>query len=226
MTTVGIAGAGPAVESVVAALGDTSANAVRLETDALGETDVAVDVRSVEGSVGADRPRGTETPLVVVELGGVGGRAAGGVNAAVSGHAPGTACYDCLRRRVEAVGDETDGGDAGAATARFAGAVAGRELAALAGGGESSLLGGVVEVPHARRRPLPVPFCDCAAAPDRSLRTDDGERPLAEALASAEAALDERLGPVAAVGEAESFPVPYYLSTLASANGADASVDR
>jgi len=217
VTTVGIAGAGPAVESVVAALGDTSANAVRLETDALGETDVAVDVRSVEGSVGADRPRGTETPLVVVELGGVGGRAAGGVDAAVSGHAPGTACHDCLRRRVEAVGAETGGADAGSATARFAGAVAGREVATLVAGGESPLLGGVIEVPHASRRVLPVPYCDCAAGEDRDLRTDDGGRSLEAALAAAEAAFDERLGPITEVGEAESFPAPYYLATLSSA---------
>ena len=224
VTTIGLVGTGPAVEAVRAAIDDGSADARPVDPGAVGRTDVTVVAGDVDDDLrsAATAARNSETPVVVVEVGGIGGRAVAGVDAAVSGHAPGTACYDCLRRRVEAVGDGTDGGDAGAATARFAGAVAGRELAALAGGGESSLLGGVVEVPHARRRPLPVPFCDCAAAPDRSLRTDDGARPLTEALASAEAALDERLGPVAAVGEAESFPVPYYLSTLASAPFADA----
>ncbi|PSQ39714.1 bacteriocin biosynthesis protein SagD [Halobacteriales archaeon QS_9_68_42] len=217
MTTIGITGTGPAVENVIAAVEDTSADAVRLEAGDLAQADVAVDVRPVGKSAGADRPTGAETPLVVVELGGVGGRPVGGVNAAVSGHAPGTACYDCLRRRVEAVGAETGGADAESATARFAGAVAGRELATLVAGGESPLLGGVIEVPHASRRVLPVPYCDCAAGEDRDLRTDDGGRSLEAALASAETAFDERLGPIMEVGEAESFPAPYYLATLASA---------
>jgi ribosomal protein S12 methylthiotransferase accessory factor len=216
VTTVGIAGEGPAVESVVAALGDTSADAVRVAPGGLDGGDVAVAVRSVEDSAEPGHPRGTETPLVVVELGGVGGRAVTGVDAAVSGHAPGTACYGCLCRRVEAVGAEAGGTDPGATTARFAGAVAGRELATLVEGGESPLLGGVVEVPHASRRLLPVPYCGCAAGEDRTLRTDDGGRSLEAALASAEAAFDERVGPVTAVGEAESFPAPYYLATLAS----------
>ena len=192
MTTVGIAGEGPAVESVVAAVEDTSADAVRPEAGDLAQADVAVDVRPVGKSAGADRATGAETPLVVVELGGVGGRPVGGVDAAVSGHAPGTACYDCLRRRVEAVGSETGGTDPGATTARFAGAVAGRELATLVAGGESPLLGGVIEVPHASRRVLPAPYCGCAAGEDRTLRTDDGGRSLEATLASAEAAFDER----------------------------------
>ena len=177
MTIVGLVGAGPAVEAVSAALDDGSADGRPVDPGAVGRADVAVVAGGVDDDLrtAATAARRSETPVIVVEVGGIGGRAVAGVDAAVSGHAPGTACYDCLRHRVEAVGDETDGGDAGAATARFAGAVAGRELAALAGGGESSLLGGVVEVPHARRRPLPVPFCDCAAAPDRSLRTDDSQ---------------------------------------------------
>ena len=224
MTTVGLAGDGPALEAVRAALGDTGAEPVDVDPASLGRTDVAVRVGSTAEGFGtaAAAARESGTPLVVVELGGVGGRAVSGVDATVSGHAPGTACYDCLRRRAEAVGAETDGGDPGASRARFAGAVAGRELAVLVDGGESPLLGGVVEVPHARRRVLAVPHCECASEPDAALRTDAGGRGLQEALASAEAAVDERLGPITQVGEVESFPVPYYLATLAATPFADA----
>ena len=222
MTTVGLVGEGPAVEAVRSALGD--ADALDVDATALGEVDVAVRAGSTAEGFGtaAATARESGTPLVVVELGGVGGRAVSGVDAAVSGHAPGTACYDCLRRRVEAVGAETGGDDPGSPGARFAGAVAGRELAVLVGGGESPLIGGVVEVPHAQRRVLPVPNCDCAAGTDATLPTGDGERSLEEALAAAEAAFDERLGPITDVGEVESFPAPYYLATLAATPFADA----
>jgi ribosomal protein S12 methylthiotransferase accessory factor len=224
VTTVGLVGDGPAVEAVRSALADTDADAVEVDPSTLGRTDVAVGVGAVDEdfAAAARTARESGTPLVVVELGGVGGRAVSGVDAAVSGHAPGTACYDCLRRRVEAVGAETAGDGVDAATARFAGAVAGRELAVLVGGGESPVIGGVLEVPHARRRVLPVPHCDCADGRDRALRVDDGDRSLEEALASAEAAFDERLGPVTEVGELESFPVPYYLATLSSTPFSDA----
>ena len=216
MTDVGLLGDGPAVEAVRAALADAAADPTPVDAAAAGQVHLAVCVGTatdgIDDAAGAARASGT--PHVVVELGGVGGRAVAGVDAAVSGHAPGTACYDCLRQRVAAVDEETAGGDVDAATARFAGAVAGREAAVLVGGNESPVLGGVVEVPHARRRLLPVPGCDSATGRDRSLDIEERERSLEAALASAEAAFDARLGPVTAVAEAESFPVPYYIATL------------
>jgi ribosomal protein S12 methylthiotransferase accessory factor len=224
VTAVGLLGEGPAVEAIRAALADTAADATPVAGAGLGEVDLAVCVGTIDDGIGdaASTARRADTPRLVVELGGVGGRAVSGVDAAVSGHAPGTACYDCLRQRVAAVDQATAGGDVDATTARFAGAVAGREAAVLVAGGESPVLGGVLEVPYERRRLLPVPGCDCATERDRSLALDDGVRSLDEALAAAEAAFDDRLGPVTEVGEVESFPVPYYMATLSSAPFADA----
>jgi ribosomal protein S12 methylthiotransferase accessory factor len=223
VTEVGLLGDGTAVEAVRAALADTPADATAVDAAALGQTDIAVCVGTVEAEIedAASAARTAGTPTVVVELGGVGGRAVAGVDATVSGHAPGTACFECLRQRVAAVGEETADVTVDATTARFAGAIAGREAAVLVAGGESPILGGVIELPHARRRLLAVPGCACAAGRDRSLVLEDAGRPLDEALSAAEAAFDARLGPITEVGEVESFPVPYYMATVASVPFAD-----
>ena len=242
MTTVGVLGGGVAMESVRAAVADTDAESVAIDPAGVGGCDVAV---AVGPSGGGDAERGlleragtqartTRTPLVVVELGGVGGRPVEGVSASVSGHTPGTACRACLRERVAAADPATDEGHCGAAAARFAGAVAGRELTTLLRGDESTLVGGVIEVPHARRRVLPVPYCECDGG-DAGGAGDEPEggdgagaprhhepRSLEESLSVAEIAFDERVGPVSAIGEAESFPVPYYLATLAATPFSDA----
>jgi ribosomal protein S12 methylthiotransferase accessory factor len=110
-------------------------------------------------------------------------------------------------------------GDSDAPTARLAGTVAGREATRLLAGEESVVLGGVVEVPHAQRRVLPVPNCDCEGEHDRELPRGSVERTVEESLERAERALDPRVGPVTEVGEAESFPVPYYLATLSDTTG-------
>jgi ribosomal protein S12 methylthiotransferase accessory factor len=220
VTTVGLSGDGAAVEAIRAALGDSDATPRAIDPPRIGGVDAAV----VVASVGADSferaaaaARESRTPLVSVELGGIGGRAVDGVDAAVSGYAPGTACYDCLRERVSATAPSTDEGACEASTARLAGAVAGHELATLLAGRETPLLGGVIELPHARRQVLPVPYCECADpdAEPTGPRRNYEDRPLEDSIAMAEAAFDERVGPITAVGEVESFPVPYYLATLA-----------
>jgi ribosomal protein S12 methylthiotransferase accessory factor len=227
VTKVGLLGGGPAVEAIRSALSDTDADAVAVDADSLGAADVAAAV----GSVGDDgfaaataAARRTDTALLAVELGGVGGQTVEGVDAAVSGFAPGTACHDCLRGRVAAADPDIDDGAYDAGTARFAGALAGRELTTLVAGGQSAVIGGVIEIPHSQRRVLPLPYCDCAGSEDRRLRRNHDSRPLEEALTMAEVAFDERVGPIASVGEIESFPVPYYLSTLNGTPFSDADV--
>ncbi len=225
MTAVGLLGDGPAVEAIRASLGDTTADAAVIDPPGIGGVDIAAAVGPVGAKVFERANRtagGSGTPLVCVELGGVGGAAVDGVDAAVSGYAPGTACYDCLRDRVAAGTPETDEGSYGASTARFGGALAGRELAELVGGRQSVLVGGVVELPHAQRRILPVPGCGCGVTGTDELRRHDEDRPLEESIAMAEVAFDDRIGPISAVGEAESFPVPYYLATLADTPFSDA----
>ncbi|MGA9401894.1 YcaO-like family protein, partial [Haladaptatus sp.] len=105
-------------------------------------------------------------------------------------------------------------------TERYAGAVAGREAARLASGEESSLLGGVREIPHAERRLLPVPGCPtCGESRDRTLGIAYEERTLDDAVGRAELAMDERIGIVRSLGEVSSFPVPYYLASTADTSG-------
>jgi len=242
---VGLAGSGPAVEAVRAALADVDTAVTATDPARFGSVEFGVLVGGAgDGSFRAASvaAREGETPWLAVELGGVGGRRLEDVTAAVSGYAPGIACFECLRTRVDANTDAvtdregdgsgrdaTDAVDAadsvGAVDARFAGALAGRAGARLLSGDESPVLGGVLELPHAHRHLLSVPGCSCGSAPDRRVRRDHAERDAEGALARAERSLDPRVGVVHEAGEAESFPVPYYLATLAATTGfSDAAV--
>jgi ribosomal protein S12 methylthiotransferase accessory factor len=226
--TVGLAGSSPAIDAVRAALVDADTETVECDPQRVGAADFAV----VAAVAGADAfaaanasAREGGTPWLAVELGGIAGYAVDAVDAGIAGFAPATACYECLRTRVGANRDDeaevTPADSAGRATVRFAGALAGREAATLLAGGESQVLGGVIEVPHAERRVLPVPGCDvCGDDLESGTRDSFRDREYAEvdfndALARAEQAVDQRVGAVSSVGEAESFPAPYYLATLA-----------
>ena len=226
--TVALVGEGPAADAVRAALADTDADVERRAATDLEGVGLAVVVGAVDDPAFREAnsaAREDETPLLTVELGGLGGHAVDGVEAAVTGFGPGTGCVDCLRTRVAANDPETGDGTVDDATARFAGALAGHEAVRLLAG-DTAPLGRVVELPHAERRLLPVPGCDCGEDPDRLLRRGAGERSLDAALAAAETAVDPRIGPVTQVAEAESFPVPYYLATLAATPFSDAEVPR
>ncbi|NHN59442.1 MULTISPECIES: YcaO-like family protein [Halorussus] len=237
--TVGLVGAGPAADAVRAALADAGADPVESDPERVG----AVDFAAVVGEAGTARfataarsAREGETPWLAVELGCVGGRVLSDVDAAVSGFAPATACWACLRTRVAAnrEGEDsapsTDDPEVSATDARFAGALAGREAATLLSGGESTVLGGVVEVPHVERTLLPVPGCEICGREagrdgsknpqgDRALDPEYRDADLEDALTRAEQAVDERIGVVSSIGEAESFPTPYYLAQLADTTG-------
>jgi ribosomal protein S12 methylthiotransferase accessory factor len=226
------AGTGPAAEAVASALSDlddasVSASVSAVAPSGVGGADLAVVCGRTDGSELAAAHRsvvGTETAWVGVEIGGVGGCPVAGVRASVAGFERGAGCYNCLGSRVLAgepdVDDAYEGGE-DRSVARLAGAVAGREVVAVATGEDARVFRdvsgtrfcGVVEVPGTERTYLPVPGCDCAEW-SRSFTLDDGERrrPLEAAVDRAELALDDRVGPVTNVGEAESFPVPYYLA--------------
>jgi len=228
-----LAGDGPAVEAVAAALSDVDCEVERGDAAAVGDAALGVVVDDAGSSAFAaanDAALGAGGTWLAVELGGVGGRAIADVDAAVSGFGPGTGCFECLESRVAAnhppgdgsdsgPGDDGDGGAGGegspraASTARFAGALAGREAASLAAGESSTVVGSVFELPHAEREFLPVPGCTCGdAGRDRRVRTGHRDVALDDALAAAERGLDDRVGLVAEVGEAESYPTPYYLA--------------
>lgn len=225
-----VVGSGPSVDAIEAALSDTDHEVAVHSTPPEHFGDLAI----VVGSVGSDlfstvntRARKRKTQWIAVELGGVGGHSIPTVEASVSGYGPETGCFDCLRTRVGSnlstadsesrsnsshSRSEEDTEDV--TTARFAGALAGRESARLLSGSGSPVLGGVIEIPHAIRRVLPVPNCRCSEDRDWRLRRDYEERTLDEALERAEQGLDDRVGLVQEVGEVESFPVPYYLAQL------------
>ena len=226
---VGIVGSGPVVEGIGTALDDTETN--RIDPDAVPAADLAI-VADTTGAPVFERvtelARESATPWLAVELGGIGGRAV--CEAAIAGFGPETACYDCLRTRVAANGGDIDEGSESneastdPATARLAGARAGYEASRLLAGERSVSMGGVVEIPHAERRLLPAPDCDCADERDRELRRGDEDRGLDDALGRAEIALDERVGVVREVGEIASFPAPYYLARVGdTAEFSDAS---
>jgi len=217
MTTVEVVGSGPAVESLVAALGDSPATVRRADDPLVTPADLAVVVDQVTSErfeTASDRARELATPWVAVELGGIGGVPV--ADASIAGFGPGTGCYRCLTERVRANVDQRQSPAEAptSGTQRFAGAVAGRRIEqALAGTG--ALVGTVVELPHIERQFLPVPGCSCSGSRTWTLRHGEDPEYEREALDRAEGGLDERVGIVSEVGEAESFPAPYYLATVA-----------
>jgi ribosomal protein S12 methylthiotransferase accessory factor len=219
--TVAIVGDGPAVAAIEAALGDVDASVESTDVEGVADAElgVVVGVAGAGGFRAANQAaREGETPLVTVEVGGLGGRPLADVDAGVAVHAPDGPCFDCLVGRVESTGQEpADSPSANRSTVRLAGAHAGR-LAVDALRGEA-VPGTVVELPHAERSVAPLPNCDCGERPDRDLRRGDDGRSLEAALRAGEALVDDRIGLVTAVGERESFPAPYYLASVSDTSG-------
>jgi len=229
--TVELVGSGPAADAVAAALDDAEASVDRTESAAF---DAGTRLVAVVDRAGAatfervsDRARDAGVPWLAVELGGVGGVPV--VDASVAAFDPEGACYRCLAARVESNADpDADPAAAPAdATARFAGAVAGRRAAQLLDPAEADPLGTVVELPHTEREFLPVPGCDCGDGRDRVLDRGHLDRDVERSLSRAERGLDDRVGVVQQVGEAESYPAPYYLAQICDTSAfADATASR
>ncbi|WP_324757961.1 YcaO-like family protein [Haloarcula sp. GH36] len=220
MTPVAVVGSGPAADALTAALSETGTTVEhQQDPDAVEAAFVVVVDRTGADAVEtvAERARADGRHWVAVELGGIGGYPV--VDAAVSGFGPESGCYDCLKTRIGAATEQpAEGAELpDAVTQHYAGAVAGHRIArTLDSPGE--LAGTIVEVPHTEREFLPVPGCHCDSERDWQLRrgTDDDD---IEALTRAERGVDERTGIVTEVGEAESFPAPYYLSTVCDTSG-------
>ncbi|QZX99487.1 YcaO-like family protein [Halobaculum rubrum] len=208
---IAIVGPDPAVEPVRGAFADIEANVMEVDAGLLDGFDFAV----VVGTTGDDAFR-TATRLVdewvAVEIGGIGGRALEGLDAAVTVFSADTGCYDCLRDRVRANVPTTDATPQGTRSAvRFAGALAGRRAIQHLSGGD--VAGTVTEVDGTERRFLPSPGCDCGAAPTGfELRAPDEPVDLDDAVDRMDRAVDDRLGIVTEVGERESVPAPYYIA--------------
>ena len=227
--TVGIVGTGPAVAAVEAALGDVDVDTVTGTLDEVAGEELLVVAGQAGDTVfeqASERALETDQRWVAAELGGVGGIPI--VDAAVAGFGPETGCYECLSGRVSANLDPQAEPAAAppAHTTRFAGAVAGREAARYVTG-DADIFGRVVVVPFTEREFLPLPNCACDEGPETRVRRDYTERSTEDALARAERALDDQLGIVQEVGEAESFPAPYYLAQSCDTSGfSDVSAAR
>jgi ribosomal protein S12 methylthiotransferase accessory factor len=209
---ISVVGEGPAAAAAAAAFEDIDAEV----TDAGSPT---LSVIVIPAGTGLDALEGDHGRTVVVEIGGIGGRAVDRLDAAVSVFGADGARFGDLCTRVEATTDG-DGSPAGDRSAvRFAGAVAGRRAVALLSG-DRAVAGTVVEVAGtgvaAERRILPVPTPESR---DRTVRRDHRDVGIDDALARAERGFDERVGLVTQVGERESFPVPYYLAGTADTRG-------
>lgn len=221
---VGLVGEEPTVTAVADQFADVPATLSRVEATDLSGADLVViaatpdDERLHEAN---ERARAGGVTLVTIELGGIGGLPVVGVDGAVARFDEAGPCYRCLSTRVEATDPETEDGDGAAPTfQRVAGAVAGRAAVEHLDEGDPAEIAQITEFPYRTRSLLPVPGCETCdrgsegrwsfPAADRT-----GQRTLAAAVAAAERAFDERLGPVMAVGEVASLPLPYYLARLA-----------
>ena len=229
--SVGLVGTGPAAAAVEAALGDVDRAVDSLSPGDIGpEYGLVVAVDTAGATTFervADRAGEAGVPYFAVELGGVGGYPV--VDAAVAALSPAGPCYRCLATRVAAnvPADADPVSPPSDATARLAGAIAGHSAVDALDPGEPDPTGRVVELPRADRPLLPVHGCDCGGDRDRTLDRADESCEVDAALAAAERGLDDRLGVVAEVGEAESYPAPYYLAQVCDTAGfSDASAAR
>jgi len=217
--SVGIAGTGRTAAAVEAALGDAGIEPDRIDAHEAGGVAYVVAL----GPVGAERferVAATAGEWLAVELGGIGGHALPGVDAAVSLLGKDAGCYRCLRARVEAnAGELPDASrpEVRPRTERLAGALAGHRL--LEWIDDDAGPGAVLELPHRERRLFPVPGCGCGPGVDRRIVRTHESVGIEEAAERAETTVDGRLGLVAQVGEAHSVPAPYYLATLADTRG-------
>jgi ribosomal protein S12 methylthiotransferase accessory factor len=229
--SVGLVGSGPATAAVEAALGDVDARVESLSPADIGPEHRLVVAVDTAGATTferlADRARDANVPYIAVELGGIGGYPV--VDAAVAALSPQGPCYHCLATRVASnvPADADPVSPPSDATARYAGAIAGHSAVAALDPGQLDPWGRVTELPQAERPMVPVPGCDCGGERDRSLDREEGSRSVEDALAAAEGGLDSRLGVVAEVGEAESYPAPYYLAQVADTSEfSDATASR
>jgi len=208
---IGIAGRGPAADSVRAALDDIDATATAATPGDVGSYPLGV-VIAPAGAPAFETADAAADRWLAVEIGGLGGQPFD-LDAAVTVFADGVGYADLRERVASAIDDESESESdpTGSRSAvRLAGAVAGHRAVSLLSGAD--LAGTVIEVPGGERRVLSVPR---TGDRDRTLRRTHRDASLDDAIDRAERTVDDRVGLLTQVGERESFPAPYYLAATA-----------
>jgi len=205
---IGIAGSGPAAESVRAALDDVDATTTTATPDGLGSYPLGI-VIAPAGAPAFEAADAATDRWLAVEIGGLGGQALD-LDATVTIFDDGVGYRDLRDRVASAVEADDDDPTGSRSAVRLAGAIAGHRSVSLLSGAD--LAGVVIEVPGSERRLLSVPRPD---ARDRTLRRTHRDATLDDTLDRAERAVDDRVGLLTQVGERESFPAPYYLAATA-----------
>lgn len=221
---IAFVGGGPGLEAVAAALAERSVTVDRCAPEAIDTADVAVVRAGVGDQVFDDANRAAldgETAWIAIEVGGLGGHERDDIEVGVAGFAPPeTACYACLRDRISTGNGSGDGVSVSPGTERFAGALVGQELLRLLGGGQSTLLGGVVDLPATRtaRELLSMPSCGCQLPLGVFELKHRSEPPAEEVVQETRRAIDDLVGPIRDIEEFDPYPVACTLAT-----GADES---
>jgi ribosomal protein S12 methylthiotransferase accessory factor len=230
-TSIALVGDGTAAAAVREALEEypaesgTDAPAITVENGvapALEDADLGIVVGRVGSDTFAETAAAAKeraTPWIAVELGGIGGYPV--VGASIAGLSPAGPCEQCLETRVAAnLPADTDPVPApGIARQRVAGSLAAEMAVTWAEGDRDAVVGRVIERPHADRLLLPVPGCECGSARSFALERGQDAVDVETALGWGEQTIDDRLGVISSVGEAESFPAPYYLASLTDTTG-------
>ena len=223
---LGLVGSGPAADALAAAVGDVDLSVERIDPAVIDSQAESVEptIGAVVAPTGAGVFPAASTVFdrwVAVEIGGIGGQPAEEIDAAVSIYSPESGCYRCLQTRLAATRDIAADSDPSGSRSevRLAGAVAGAKLIELLAGSTEG--GRIIELPWQERSLLAVPGCECdpTHGTDRSLSLSHRSVSVQDALSRAERAVDDRVGPISQVGERESFPVPYYIATVAETTG-------
>jgi ribosomal protein S12 methylthiotransferase accessory factor len=230
---IGIAGSGPAAQSVRAALEDVDATVTTATAADLGSYPLGV-VIAPTGAPAFEAADASATRWLAVEIGGLGAVPMSSLDASVTVFGDGIGYRD-LRQRVASTAESqaAENPSGSRSAVRLAGAIAGHRAVSLLSGAD--VAGTVVEVPGPERRLLAVPDPD---GRDRTVRRTDRDVSLDDAVGRAERAVDDRVGLLTQVGERDSFPAPYYMAATADttaysdvraaayAAGVDAGWDR
>lgn len=219
---VAFVGEGSGLEAVAATLGERSVTPDRREPGEIDTADVAV-VRATVGDQVFDAANRAaldgETVWIAIEVGGIGSHVLEDIEVGVAGFAPPeTACYACLRERTAATHrDGSNGVSVAPGTERLAGAFVGQELLRLLEGGQSPLLGGLVDLPGTRapRELLPTPTCGCQQPLGVFELNHRSEPATREIVEETRRAIDDLVGPIRAIEEFDPYPVACTLGTMA-----------